>query len=147
MPKPSLFRFKYCDMLEEHMAKGLSYVTFGAVIGVTPRTLYNWENEFPAWADAKERALNRCRLFWEQMGIAGAAGKIRGFQVGAWIYNVRCRFRDEWEPMLPIDRSDNPTVTLNLSYDPLKPLIDNDRKDSSHVIDTTATPCPEKGST
>jgi len=90
--RPTLYRAEYCQLLVEHMQKGLSFETFGTTVGVSHETTYQWAKKYPEFAEAKKKALAECRLFWERMGVQGAAGKLKNFNVGAWIFNMKNRF-------------------------------------------------------
>lgn len=72
--KGSLYNPEYCELLKKHCSKGLSYESFAATIKVGRRTLYAWENQYPAWSEAKEEAYEMCLLYWERIGIAGVLG-------------------------------------------------------------------------
>ena len=91
--RPTKYKKEYCQMLREHMAEGLSYTTFQAVIFVSIETLYTWEKKHPAFLEAKKQGFAAGQMFWEKMGRSGAAGKLQGFQTGAWVFNMKNRFR------------------------------------------------------
>lgn len=115
--RPSSFRTEYCSALVEHMAKGFSFESFAATIGVHRDTLYAWAEEHEEFSDAKKKGQDRSLLFWENMGIAGAAGQLRRvsaeveqtapdgtvkrtkkfapaqFSAGAWAFAMKNRFR------------------------------------------------------
>lgn len=101
--RPSKYKPEYCKELIDHMSKGYSFETFGPAIGVATGTTYRWltdqENDSPetlenkrAFREAKKIAVDRSRLFWERIGIEGAVGDIQGFNVTAWIFNMKNRF-------------------------------------------------------
>lgn len=76
------------------MKEGLSYETFGAVIGVCKTTVYEWQYKHREFAEAKKLAWQEYQLFWEKMGVNGTKGKLKGFNSTSYIYNVKCRFRN-----------------------------------------------------
>jgi hypothetical protein len=67
--RPTLYRPEYCQMLIDHQAKGLSFESFAAIVDVDRDTVYNWCEIHPDFSDAKLRAGEKCRLFWETLGI------------------------------------------------------------------------------
>lgn len=91
--RPTKYKDEYCDMLIDHMRQGLSFECFAGVIGVTPECIYNWARENEAFSEAKSRGFVLCQLFWEKIGIAGVTGRIQNFQTGAWIFNMKHRFK------------------------------------------------------
>lgn len=93
--RPSLYREEYCEQLIEHMKDGRGYDAFAGVIRVGIRTIHDWEKNHPAWADAKAIGFAVCMLWWDQQGRDGLfAGK--QFNVAAWIYNMKVRFKGDW---------------------------------------------------
>ena len=110
-------------MLIEHMAQGLSFESFAAVIKVNRDTLYEWEKIYPEFSDTKKEALEQCLLFWEKLGIdniikkkdsewQGDSGwsKDRSLDATAWIFNMKNRFK--WRDKQP---DENDTLNVNIS--------------------------------
>jgi hypothetical protein len=96
--RPTTYKPEYCEMLIDHMSSGLSFESFAGVVRSTKQTLYSWCHNFPEFLDAKSQATELCRLWWEQAGRNGMfmGGKDNPFQSAIWVYNMKCRFRDEW---------------------------------------------------
>ncbi len=91
--RPSKYKPEYCAMLIEHMAKGFSYETFGAIIDVVKTTIYTWEQEYPDFLDAKKKAFAKCQIFWEQQGQLGLwSDKEKQLNSAVWIFNMKNRF-------------------------------------------------------
>lgn len=103
--RPTKYDKKYCEELIEHMAKGLSYEAFAGTVSVSKQTLYDWEKANPEFLDAKEIAIEKCRIFWEELGIkniinksdsssweGGSESKSRSLNSSAWIFNMKNRF-------------------------------------------------------
>lgn len=86
------YREEFCDMLIEHMAKGLSYKSFAPVCDTHHRNMERWEKKFPEWRRAKLKAADACRKFWEQLGIDGVKGSVKNFNSAVWIFNMKNRF-------------------------------------------------------
>lgn len=97
--RPSKYRPEYCDQLIGHMKHGLSFESFGAVIGVNRDTLYEWARVHQDFSDAKKRGTDETLLFWEKMGMAGMTGKIKGFNSTVWIFSMKNRFG--WRDLPP----------------------------------------------
>lgn len=101
--RPTVYDSKYCQMLIEHMSEGLSFESFGAVVGHHKQTLYEWAAKHKDFGDAKQRGTDLSRLRWEKEGIKGMWGG-KQFNSAIWIYNMRCRFPKQWNP----DAQDDP---------------------------------------
>lgn len=97
--RPSKFKEEYCDMLIEHMKKGMSFESFAAVINVNRDTLFEWRRVEPNFSDAYKKALEVSLYTWEQLGHAGMMGKVAGFNPTLWIFNMKNRFK--WRDKQP----------------------------------------------
>jgi hypothetical protein len=54
--QPSKYKPEYCDMLIDHMSEGYSFESFGAVIRIGKKTMYNWIKDHEEWKEAKDVA-------------------------------------------------------------------------------------------
>jgi hypothetical protein len=101
-------------MLIDHMGKqGLSFESFGGVVGVDRDTLYAWTEKFKAFSDAKRLGAQANLLFWEKLGNAGTAGQLPGFNQAAW--NINMKNRHNWREKVDVDAKVEGTVNLNAS--------------------------------
>jgi len=133
--RPSKYKLEYCDMLIQHMSEGLSFESFGGIVDVCKDTLYEWARNHKEFSYAKKTARSKCLLFWERLGKAGTVGlkqlknkdgsvtDLKGFNAAMWIYNMKCRFREEWHDSLSIENAED--KPFKLAYDPTKPLVGN----------------------
>lgn len=96
--RPTKYKKEFCQAVVDHLSKGYSFETFAPAIGVSVKSTYNWlkHEEF---LQAKKEGEAHGRLFWERLGIGGVTGKIPGFNVTCWIFNMKNRFawRDKVE--------------------------------------------------
>ncbi len=99
MARPTKYRKEYCEMLLNHLASGLSFDSFAPIVKVNQDTLYEWAKRYKDFAEAKKEGYSQNLLFWEKLGIAGAAGKIPNFNATTWIFNMKNRhgWRDRRE--------------------------------------------------
>lgn len=67
---PSKYHAKHCKPLVDHLAKGLSFESFGATIGVHRDTLYEWAKVHPPFSDAKKLGEAHRELFLIRLGQA-----------------------------------------------------------------------------
>ena len=100
--RPSLYKPEYDALLIDHMASGLSYDCFGAIVDVHTDTLYEWEKVHPSFSEAKRKAFIRNRLFWEKLGtqyITHTDSKFEStpkLNSTVYIFNMKNRFPKEW---------------------------------------------------
>jgi hypothetical protein len=107
--RPTIYNEDFCEMLIGHMAKGYSFESFASVTDTCKDTLYEWVKVHPEFSDAKKRALEKSRFWWESQGIEGIYTKEtfeqdengsrstkKALNSSVWIFNMKNRFKDEW---------------------------------------------------
>lgn len=107
--RPSSYDPKYCEMLIEHMEKGLSFEAFAGVVGTTKKTLYSWADKHEEFLNAKEIGTELSRIFWEKLGIDHIINRSdsefqggsssRSLNASVWIFNMKNRFK--WRDKQP----------------------------------------------
>ena len=108
--RPNKYKPEYCDMLIAHMSQGLSFESFAGVVKCDKVTIYNWTRISKDFLNAKTRGTEECRLFWEKLGVMGAAGKVRNFNPAAWIFNMKNRFKSEWRERQEVEHNIKPQI-------------------------------------
>lgn len=88
----SSFKPEYCDLLVEHMSKGLSFNAFAGVIKVSQAVLYKWSKKYPEFQDARNRGDAAALLHWEKVGRAGMMGKVPNFNAAVYIFSMKNKF-------------------------------------------------------
>lgn len=99
--RPTTYKKEYCQMLIDHMAEGLSFESFAAVIFAPYRIMYQWADKHEDFKLAKDVGESLGRLFWEKAGRNGCLGKIPNFNTGAWTFFMRNRFN--WKNVTQVD--------------------------------------------
>ena len=72
----------------EHCRQGLSDQAFYIDEG----TLHRYEEEYPIDFGTIKESRRLRRVFWEELGIRGSQGAIKGFNAVTWIFNMKNRF-------------------------------------------------------
>lgn len=67
--RPSEYEERFCDELEEFMARGYSFTAFAGSIGVCRATLDNWAEAHPEFLGARNRAKAKRLMHWETAGL------------------------------------------------------------------------------
>jgi hypothetical protein len=96
--RPTKYKKEYCELLVQHMKKGLSFETFAVRLDVTRSILYDWLKRHPEFVEAKEKGTLASMLAWEQIGIGLATGIHKQGNPAVWIFNMKCRFPKRWMP-------------------------------------------------
>lgn len=112
--RPTLYREEYCQMLEDHMAEGLSYESFAGKIRVCKDTLYQWEKDHPEFSYSKKIGKEASKFLWESLGLAGVKGQIEKFNAATWIFTMKNRFdwRDKTETELTTAGDENKKLII-----------------------------------
>lgn len=99
--RPSLYKPEYCQMLIDHMSKGLSYESFCAITNTCEDTLREWEKVHEEYSASKKTAFYLNRLFWEKKGVDHLGDK--SFNSTIWIFNMKNRFPKQWREKIEVD--------------------------------------------
>lgn len=128
---------EYCEKVIEWMEQGYSFESFAGSLYITRKTLYNWMESHPEFAEAKQVAEERCRIFWERMGIKGMLlGDKEKFNAAVWVFNMKNRFK--WHDRHEIQHElGEGTKQLLLDAAKAKEIIQADPIDVK-VIDVTS---------
>lgn len=133
--RPTGFKPEYCKQLIDHMAKGFSFETFGATIGVHRGTLYDWANLYPEFAEAKSLAFDSCQLEWEKIGReyvinesstdcdedGNRSSQSKSLNASVWALNMKNRFK--WRDKQPEEVEKVNVNVSTLSDEELKKIL------------------------
>jgi len=92
----------------EHCRLGLSDASFY----VEEDTMRRYIDDYPIDFGTIKEARRLRRLFWENMGIKGMSGEIKGFNSASWIFNMKNRFG--WKDQNPISQDEFPDGKMDL---------------------------------
>lgn len=94
MGAPSLYKPEYIHLLIEHGKNGNPFETFGAEVGVSVATLYNWCDAHPDFLEAKKIAYCFALKWWFEQGknnlIMPEGEK---FSATIWIFTMKAMFQ------------------------------------------------------
>jgi transposase-like protein len=120
--RPSDYKPEYCELLIKHAEEGYSFESFAGRIGVTPKTLYNWEQEHPEFLQAKTVAKHKMLYADETVLNMGAKGLIENYHGASQIFKMKAVHK--WTETAKIE-SENLNVNLNADL-PLDNLTDDE---------------------
>jgi hypothetical protein len=130
MGRASKYRDGYCDLVREHCAKGFSFTSFAGLVRVSRDSIYQWVEDHPEFAEAKAEALELSRIFWEKLAVVHIINtKESTLNSAVWIYNMKCRFSDEW-----LDKTESTQKTkLEISTQDAAEIVDMAKRTSEHL--------------
>ncbi len=86
MANQLLYKPEYCQLLIDHMSKGHSFVSFAGTINVGKRTIYEWVERYPEFAEAKAIAKSKCQEFYTSVLLDLGTGVIEKGNATALIW-------------------------------------------------------------
>lgn len=115
--RPTDYRPEFCELLIDHMAKGLSFESFAGLVGVSKQTIYDWVKANPEFLDSKNIGTEKARLWWESKATdyllnteettrdSEGNQQVRKTSLNStvWIFNMKNRFKDEWRDKQEIE--------------------------------------------
>lgn len=54
--QPTKYKPEYCQLVIDHMSRGLSFESFAGVVGTCKQTIYSWMAKYPEFLDARNQA-------------------------------------------------------------------------------------------
>ncbi len=115
--RPIQYKEEFGNMLIEHMSEGYSFESFGGIIGVSERVLYNWEKKYEEFSEAKEIGTQKSMIWWEKMGRKGMTNEIPFFNDRIWRLNMINRFRSKWSDGTKNENNDKVKTEIIVRYE------------------------------
>ena len=94
--RPTSYRQKYCDLIVEAMSTGLSAEAAAAEIGISARSLFNWQHRHPEFLQAIQEGRQRSLLWWEKRALEMASGEPGNTQIVVLGLRNRSRAAHGW---------------------------------------------------
>lgn len=91
------YRPEYCETAANVLANGESLAAVCAELDICRSTLYKWRDQFPDFANALNRGLQKAQRKWESIGMSGVQGDYEKFSASPWIFTMKNRFRDDYK--------------------------------------------------
>lgn len=110
--RPTDYKPEYCDLVIEHMAKGYSFESFAGLVDAHKDTIYEWLKSHPEFTDAKKKATDKCRLFWESVGIEGVWNhpEEKTLNTGNYVFQMKNRFK--WTDRVEVSGDEAKPIAL-----------------------------------
>jgi hypothetical protein len=122
--KTAYYKKEYCEKLIDHMSQGYSFESFGGVIRVGRRTLYDWCDKFKQFNEAKEIGSSLGKKYFETLLIAkmrggGVAGlDTKKMDTTLIIFALKTRYRDTYHDKIEVQSEAN--ISINIDNDDSK---------------------------
>jgi hypothetical protein len=104
-------------MLIDHMSEGYSFESFGGIVSVSERVLYDWEKAHPEFLHSKEIGTQKSMVWWEKIGRSGMINEIPFFNDRIWRLNMINRFRSKWSDGTKNENNDKVKTEIVVRYE------------------------------
>ena len=99
--RPVSYRPEFCDRVIECGSKGYSLAEMATDIGVTRKTLYEWEDTYPDFCDAMQHAREASLTWWENQARNGLVStKDFNFNANLWHKCMIGRFPKDYRDQI-----------------------------------------------
>lgn len=112
--RPSKFKKKYNQVAFNLLSKGYSKEAVSGQIGISKQCFYEWAQKYEDFGDAVKRGESASQFYWEDLGMRGTLGQIKGFNASSWMFNMKNRFG--WAEKSDQNISGQPIQFLEISY-------------------------------
>ena len=103
--RPTNYRPEMGDQIADAMATGLSAEAAAAKVGISARSLFNWQQEHPDFLQAIQEGRQRALLWWEERALAMAEGKPGSAQIVSLGLRNRSRAASGWHDAQRLEHS------------------------------------------
>jgi hypothetical protein len=94
--RPSLYKPEMCQITEELMSKGKTNAQVCAVLGISPDSFMRYRRDYPELAAAYEKGKVLQQAYWENVGMNGIVGEIKGFNATTYIFMMSNLFKGQY---------------------------------------------------
>lgn len=98
--RPTKYNPDFCDLVIKLMKKGHSKLFVAGELGISRDTLYEWCRKYPEFSDTIKVGEMKSYAYWEDLGMRGMLGKVKGFKPSLWIFTMKARFG--WSDNSPV---------------------------------------------
>ena len=126
--RPVKFKPETCQILIDVFENGGHIAHFCREVGICEKTFYNWVRDHEEIAQAYSTAKTISKAFYEDIGLRGMMGKIKGFNFNSWAMIMNNKFKDEYSRALT-----GPSTEINIGT--LNSLESLDKQQLDHKIE------------
>ena len=118
-----LYKEEYCQKLIDHLTQGFTIDTFGGEINVTRKTVYEWFDKYPDFAEAKDIGVAKSQKFYEQRLVAKLSGatdqlkkqgiNTKDIDTSCLIFALKTRFHKTFSEKVEHKHDGNINITID----------------------------------
>ena len=85
-----------CQRVIDAGGEGKTLAEMANDLDIARDTLNEWRKAYPEVSAAVKRGLEKSQAWWEGKGRSATFGKVDGFNATSYIFQMKNRFREEW---------------------------------------------------
>lgn len=106
-----------CAVVISAGEEGKTLAGMADALDVDRETLNAWRAAHPEFSRAVKRGLEKAQAWWEEQGRLATFGGVDGFNATAYIFQMKNRFRDEWNDTVKQETKGDQTLTIKWADD------------------------------
>jgi len=103
--RPTKYEPKMCEIVINCGKEGMSKCEMALELNIAYSNFDRWQNEIPEFQEAIKEAMKHSQAWWERNGRMATFGGIDGFNATSYIFNMKNRFRDDWNDTVKNEHS------------------------------------------
>ena len=103
--RPTSYRPEIGQKVSDAMAAGLSAEAAAAKVGISARSLFNWQQEHPGFLQSIQEGRQRALLWWEERALAMAEGEPGSASIVSLGLRNRSRAATGWHDAQRLEHS------------------------------------------
>jgi hypothetical protein len=125
--RPTKYDESFCAIVLAAGEDGKTLAGMAEALDVDRETVNNWREAHPEFSRAVKRGLQKAQAWWEDQGRIATFGAIDGFNATSYIFQMKNRFRDDWNDTIKQEHSgpkDGPIQTEDKGASKLLAYLD-----------------------
>lgn len=112
--RPTDYKPEYCETVQALGSKGYSLTEIASALDVVKQTIYSWQEAFPEFMDAMEKARLKSQAWWEKIGREHIVEHKDDDKINASLYSrsMGARFPDDWREKTDIKHEGGMSINV-----------------------------------
>ena len=103
--RPTKYKPEMCEIVIREGGQGKTLVGMADALDIQRETLNEWMKIHPEFSDSVKMGLRKSQAWWEEQGRLATFGGIEGFNATSYIFQMKNRFRAEWNDTIKSDHT------------------------------------------
>ena len=114
-----------CNDLIDHMAKGHSFFSYGAICNTTKETILKWTDRHPEFNEARKIGMSKALLYWEKVMDECATARTK-MNASMIMFKLRNSFKEMYGDTTKIEHSGAVQLVIDTRIDRPPELVEGE---------------------